>query len=169
MCDFAGQVLSLPKKDFNAQLRKYETDFIRRAGRVYTAQGHFQKKTGTRKKIAQVPGFAASASGSAEDANIPLLGKQYGSIILSDNDSEEARKKRIEAMLADEEAKVRIWPDHEEAEDCESITATISFSVCHFTFSVVAGTVLCAARRRLIRSIVLFEALRVPRLERILT
>lgn len=108
MCGASWKVLSLPKKDFNTQLRKYETDFIRRAGRVYTAQGHFQKKAKGRKtKTAEVPSVPASSpSPDVEESSIPLLERGYGSIILSDKDNDEARQKRIEAMLAEEEAKV---------------------------------------------------------------
>ncbi|PFH37518.1 cyclic nucleotide-binding domain-containing protein [Besnoitia besnoiti] len=91
-------VLSLPKADFNAQLRKFEADFIRRAGRVYTAKGHFEKG----KKKPKTPEVQPTSVVEPDDTQ-----SAGSSAERCDSSDDETKAKLIEDILTTEQMKMR--------------------------------------------------------------
>ncbi|CBZ55715.1 GI16562, related [Neospora caninum Liverpool] len=95
-------VLSLPKEDFNAQLRKFETSFIGRAGRVYTAQGHVDKRKKSQKKRE-----TETKPTSIEEPDDGTDGAGVLSDALGDERRTGGSGATIEEMLATEQTKLR--------------------------------------------------------------
>ncbi|KYK67139.1 cyclic nucleotide-binding domain protein, partial [Toxoplasma gondii TgCatPRC2] len=92
-------VLSLPKEDFNTQLRRFEAAFIGRAGRVYTAQGHVDKDKKPKKEKETLPTSVEEPEEPTDGASIEETS--------ADSQSREGLGQTIEDMLATEQTKLR--------------------------------------------------------------
>ncbi|KYF48691.1 cyclic nucleotide-binding domain-containing protein, partial [Toxoplasma gondii ARI] len=92
-------VLSLPKEDFNSQLRRFEAAFIGRAGRVYTAQGHVDKDKKPKKEKETLPTSVEEPEEPTDGASIEETS--------ADSQSREGLGQTIEDMLATEQTKLR--------------------------------------------------------------